>query len=203
MIWLHSHEVGFFLVQHDFTYVVRKKAPNETPQFFWRLLTKKMTTSCKSNAAFRGNMPLGVENTWQDWLENAVNMITCINTQQEKYQSSISKWLFGNAFLRGWFWCKGRHKTKTYSSSMYIKHLKPYHGGLWVNTFWHHWVKCQREEREIIIAKLGGMDMEKLMEECDALVLRKLKMLVEGWDPLLSSWNEDFKRLGLEDTRTV
>jgi len=85
--------------------------------------------------------------------------------------------------------------------SAYTKHLRPYHG--WALSKLFSASLSQMPQREAFIAKFGGVDMDELTEECDALVARKLKMLVEAWDPLLSSWKEDFERLGLEDTRRV
>ncbi|KAL7488087.1 hypothetical protein ACHAW6_013686 [Cyclotella cf. meneghiniana] len=83
----------------------------------------------------------------------------------------------------------------------YTKHLRPYHG--WALSKLFSASLTQMPEREAFIAKFGGVDRHELTEECHALVARKLKMLVEAWDPLLTSWKEDFERLGLEDTRRV
>ncbi|KAL7484708.1 hypothetical protein ACHAW6_011151 [Cyclotella cf. meneghiniana] len=55
--------LGFFLIQHDISEGVCETALNETAQFFRRPLPEKMTISYENNAAFRGYMPLGVENT--------------------------------------------------------------------------------------------------------------------------------------------
>jgi isopenicillin N synthase-like dioxygenase len=60
-----SHEIGFFLLQHDNPEYVSicKKALAETQRFFQRPLEEKMRISYENSAAFRGYMPLGVENT--------------------------------------------------------------------------------------------------------------------------------------------
>ncbi|KAL3801646.1 hypothetical protein HJC23_013151 [Cyclotella cryptica] len=85
--------------------------------------------------------------------------------------------------------------------SSYTKHLRPYHG--WALSKLFSASLSQMPEREAFIAKFGGVDMDELTEECDADVKRKLKTLVDAWDPLLSCWKEDFERMGLEDTRKV
>jgi isopenicillin N synthase-like dioxygenase len=58
-----SHEIGFFLLQHDIPECICNKALFETQQFFQRPIDHKMTISYEHSAAFRGYMPLGVENT--------------------------------------------------------------------------------------------------------------------------------------------
>ena len=35
------------------------------------------------------------------------------------------------------------------------------------------------------------------------MVAIKLKKLVKTWDPLIGKWENEFERLGLEDTRRV
>jgi len=57
------HEIGFFLLQHDIPSTVCNRALDETHQFFSRPLEEKMTISYEQSPAFRGYMPLGVENT--------------------------------------------------------------------------------------------------------------------------------------------
>jgi len=55
----------------------------------------------------------------------------------------------------------------------------------------------------VFIAKFGGIAEEELNEEYDRVIAKKLKVLVNMWDPLISSWEDEFERLGLEDTRKV
>ena len=59
----HSHEIGFFLLQHDIPNHICQKALSETNEFFSRPLKEKMIISYEKSPAFRGYMPLGVENT--------------------------------------------------------------------------------------------------------------------------------------------
>lgn len=83
----------------------------------------------------------------------------------------------------------------------YNNHLKPFHG--WALSKLFSASLTQMPEREAFIAKFGGVDLENLNDERDAEVVRKIKVLVEAWDPMLRCWKEDFERLGLEDTRRV
>ena len=80
----YSHEIGFFLLRHDIPEVVCKRALNETNTFFQRSTSEKMTISYENSPAFRGYMPIGVENTEgkvdrRDQIEFAAEY----NTQQQ------------------------------------------------------------------------------------------------------------------------
>ncbi|KAL7511751.1 hypothetical protein ACHAXN_008708 [Cyclotella atomus] len=83
----------------------------------------------------------------------------------------------------------------------YNKHLKPYHG--WALGKLFSASLTQMPEREAFIAKFGGVGVDELNEASDREVVKKLRSLVESWDPMLDCWKEDFDRLGLEDIRRV
>mmetsp|Transcript_29456 Transcript_29456/g.48314 ORF Transcript_29456/g.48314 Transcript_29456/m.48314 type:complete len:349 (+) Transcript_29456:387-1433(+) len=85
--------------------------------------------------------------------------------------------------------------------SAYSKHLSPFHGWALKKVFPAS--LSQMPERDVFIAKFGGIAEEELNEEYDRVIAKKLKVLVNMWDPLISSWEDEFERLGLEDTRKV
>ena len=57
----------------------------------------------------------------------------------------------------------------------------------------------------MFIANFGEIAEEKLNDEYGIVIARQLKVMVPTWDPLISSWKDEFERLGLglrlEDTR--
>ena len=63
LIFQCSHEIGFFLLEHDIPESVCQRALSETHQFFQRPLEEKLTISYENSRAFRGYQQLGVENT--------------------------------------------------------------------------------------------------------------------------------------------
>mmetsp|Transcript_26655 Transcript_26655/g.41817 ORF Transcript_26655/g.41817 Transcript_26655/m.41817 type:complete len:266 (+) Transcript_26655:438-1235(+) len=83
----------------------------------------------------------------------------------------------------------------------YSKHLYPFHG--WALRKVFPASLSQMPERQAFIAKFAGVSLEELNEEYDREIVKKLKSLVAAWDPLISTWEKDFERLDLEDTRKV
>mmetsp|Transcript_12139 Transcript_12139/g.29643 ORF Transcript_12139/g.29643 Transcript_12139/m.29643 type:complete len:347 (-) Transcript_12139:120-1160(-) len=85
--------------------------------------------------------------------------------------------------------------------SAYSKHLSPFHG--WALRKVFPASLSQMPDRQVFIAKFGGIDLDQLNAEVDKVIAKKLKALVATWDPLISTWKDEFERLGLEDTRRV
>ena len=56
-------------------------------------------------------------------------------------------------------------------------------------------------DRRVFIAKFGGTEVDNLDEELEGEILRKLKILVSTWEPILNTWRNAFERLDLEDMR--
>lgn len=83
----------------------------------------------------------------------------------------------------------------------YAKHLSPFHG--WALRKVFPASLASMPDRRTFIAKFGGIRVEELNEEYDRMVAIKLKKLVKTWDPLIGKWENEFERLGLEDTRRV
>jgi len=83
----------------------------------------------------------------------------------------------------------------------YEEHLSPYHG--WALRKVFPASLAQMPERRVFIAKFGGIAVEELDEEYDRAVVKRLKALVDTWDPLIRCWEEKFEVLGLEDRRRV
>jgi hypothetical protein len=83
----------------------------------------------------------------------------------------------------------------------YIKHLSPFHG--WALRKVFPASLSQMPNREVFIAKFGGIGLEELNDEYDRAIAKKLKTLINTWDPLIREWEADFARLDLEDTRRV
>jgi len=83
----------------------------------------------------------------------------------------------------------------------YTKHLKPYHGWALGKLFTAS--LTQLPVRKAFIAKFAGVDMDELNEPLDSEIVKKLRLLVGVWDPLLNCWKEDFERLNMEDVRRV
>jgi hypothetical protein len=56
-------------------------------------------------------------------------------------------------------------------------------------------------DRRVFIAKFGGTEVDNLSEELERDIVKKLKMLVSTWEPILNTWRNEFERLDLEDIR--
>ena len=95
----------------------------------------------------------------------------------------------------------GRVHPRVAAINAYDKHLSPYHG--WALRKIFPASLSQMPERQVFLAKFGGIDVTELDDEYVSLIAEKLTSLVRTWDPLLSSWKELFERLGLEDLRKV
>jgi len=96
---------------------------------------------------------------------------------------------------------RGANHPRDAAYGAYAKHLAPFHG--WALRKVFPASLSQMPARHEFIAKFGGIGVEELNEEYDRVIVRKLKVLVATWDPLIRSWEEEFERLGLEDTRRV
>ena len=84
----------------------------------------------------------------------------------------------------------------------YTKILSPFHG--WALRKLFPASLSQMPDRQAFIAKFGGVSLDELNEEYDREVVDRLKSLVAAWNPLISTtWEKDFARLNLEDTRRV
>jgi hypothetical protein len=93
---------------------------------------------------------------------------------------------------------KGRH-PKDAAVQAYDKTLSPYHGWLLQKIFPAS--LSQMPDRRVFIAKFGGTEVDDLNEELEGEIVKKLKMLVSTWEPILNTWRNEFERLDLEDTR--
>lgn len=96
---------------------------------------------------------------------------------------------------------KGGDHPKDAARVAYERHLAPYHG--WALRRVFPASLSQMPGRDAFVAKFGGIPAEELDDERDREVSKKLKALVSTWDPLIHSWEAEFERLGLEDTRRV
>lgn len=83
----------------------------------------------------------------------------------------------------------------------YEKHLSPFHGWMLQKIF--PLSLSQMPEREVFIAKFGGKEIGDLDKEYEEEIVHKLKSLVGLWEPLISTWEDEFEKLDLEDTRRV
>jgi hypothetical protein len=92
----------------------------------------------------------------------------------------------------------GRH-PKDAAVQAYEKTLSPYHGWLLQKIFPAS--LSQMPDRRVFIAKFGGTEVDNLDEELEGEILRKLKILVSTWEPILNTWRNEFERLDLEDMR--
>eukprot|EP00580_Thalassiosira_gravida_P000783 CAMPEP_0201604000 /NCGR_PEP_ID=MMETSP0492-20130828/4268_1 /ASSEMBLY_ACC=CAM_ASM_000837 /TAXON_ID=420259 /ORGANISM="Thalassiosira gravida, Strain GMp14c1" /LENGTH=359 /DNA_ID=CAMNT_0048067915 /DNA_START=124 /DNA_END=1203 /DNA_ORIENTATION=+ len=92
----------------------------------------------------------------------------------------------------------GRH-PKDVAMDAYYNTLSPYHGWLLQKVF--PLSLSQMPERQVFIAKFGGREVDELDRESEREIVKKLKMLVATWDPIINSWRYEFERLDLEDTR--
>lgn len=95
----------------------------------------------------------------------------------------------------------GANHPRDAAYDAYAKHLGPFHG--WALRKVFPASLSQMPERDVFIAKFGGIDLEELDDEIDRVIAKKLKALVNAWDPLIGRWEEEYDRLGLEDTRRV
>ena len=93
---------------------------------------------------------------------------------------------------------KGRH-PKDAAVLAYDKTLSPYHGWLLQKIFPAS--LSQMPDRRVFIAKFGGMEVDNLNEELEREIVKKLKMLVSTWEPILNTWRNEFERLDMEDIR--
>lgn len=93
----------------------------------------------------------------------------------------------------------GRH-PKDAALDAYNKILSPYHGWMLQKAF--PLSLSQMPDRQVFIAKFGGMDsVDDLDEEYEREIVKKLQSLVSTWEPIINTWREEFMRLDLEDTR--
>ena len=92
----------------------------------------------------------------------------------------------------------GRH-PKDAAVQAYDKTLSPYHGWLLQKIFPAS--LSQMPDRRVFIAKFGGTEVDNLSEELERDIVKKLKMLVSTWEPILNTWRNEFERLDLEDIR--
>ena len=83
----------------------------------------------------------------------------------------------------------------------YTNTLRKYHG--WALRKLFPATISQMPDRHEFIANIGGVTVDELNEEVDAEVVSKLQSLVSAWDPLITTWEQDFARLNLEDVRRV
>ena len=90
---------------------------------------------------------------------------------------------------------------KAAASGAYQKHLSPYHGWMLQKVFPASFQGMP--DRQTFIAKFGGREAGDLNEEDEKEIVKKLKMLVTMWEPIVNTWRDEFERLDLEDTRRV
>ena len=83
----------------------------------------------------------------------------------------------------------------------YTKHLSPYHG--WALRKVFPASLSHMPDRQTFLAKFGGIKIDELTDDYSRDISRKLRSLIATWKPLLSSWKDEFDRLGLEDMRRV
>lgn len=81
----------------------------------------------------------------------------------------------------------------------YDKHLSPFHGWMLQKIF--PLSLSQLPDREVFIAKFGGMDKIDLNERYEREIVEKLRDLVKVWEPLIGVWKEEFERMDMEDVR--
>lgn len=85
--------------------------------------------------------------------------------------------------------------------SAYTRHLSPFHG--WALRKVFPASLSHMPDRQTFLAKFGGIGIDELTDDHSREISRKLRSLIATWKPLLSSWKDEFDRLGLEDTRRV
>ena len=83
----------------------------------------------------------------------------------------------------------------------YTRHLSPYHG--WALRKVFPASLSHMPDRQTFLAKFGGIKIDELTDDYSRDISRKLRSLIATWKPLLSSWKDEFDRLGLEDMRRV
>ena len=81
----------------------------------------------------------------------------------------------------------------------YKKHLLPFHGWMLQRIF--PMSLSQMPEREVFIAKFGGMETKDLTEVYEREICDKLSDLIKTWEPLIGVWKEQFQRMDMEDMR--
>ncbi|KAL3786578.1 hypothetical protein ACHAWO_000732 [Cyclotella atomus] len=81
----------------------------------------------------------------------------------------------------------------------YNEHLLPYHGWMLQKIF--PMSLSQMPEKDVFIAKFGGMERQYLNEVYEKEIVGKLSDLVRIWEPLISAWKEEFERMDMEDVR--
>ncbi len=94
----------------------------------------------------------------------------------------------------------GQHPRDAAMDS-YQKNLSPYHGWMLQKVF--PMSLSQMPDREMFIAKFGGVEINALKDEKKEEIVKQLKSLVSTWDPILKTWKNEFERLNLEDVRRV
>ena len=92
----------------------------------------------------------------------------------------------------------GQH-PKDAAMKAYYKTLSPYHGWLLQKLFPAS--LTQMPDRKVFIAKFGGIEVDYLDEEYEKEIVRKLKSLVNIWEPIINTWRNEYERLDLEDIR--
>lgn len=85
--------------------------------------------------------------------------------------------------------------------SAYAKHLSPFHG--WALRKVFPASLSQMPKRDVFIATFGEISEEELNDEYDKMIIKKIRALLNAWDPLLRTWEGEYERLGLEDMRRV
>ena len=81
----------------------------------------------------------------------------------------------------------------------YDKHLSPFHGWMLQKIF--PLSLSQMPDRQVFIAKFGGMERIHLNEQYEREIVEKLRDLVKVWEPLIGVWKEEFERMDMEDVR--
>mmetsp|Transcript_21446 Transcript_21446/g.45837 ORF Transcript_21446/g.45837 Transcript_21446/m.45837 type:complete len:369 (+) Transcript_21446:112-1218(+) len=92
----------------------------------------------------------------------------------------------------------GQH-PKDAAMDAYYKTLSPYHGWLLQKAF--PLSLSQMPRREAFIAYFGGREIEEFDAELEGVIVKKLERLVATWEPIIRTWEDEFRRLDLEDTR--
>jgi hypothetical protein len=81
----------------------------------------------------------------------------------------------------------------------YNKHLLPFHGWMLQKVF--PLSLSQMPERQVFIAKFGGMESKDLNDTNEREIVEKLGDLVKTWEPLIGAWKEEFAKMDMEDVR--
>lgn len=83
----------------------------------------------------------------------------------------------------------------------YEEHLLPFHGWMLQKIF--PLSLSQMPDKEVFIAKFGGMERHDLNEQYEREIVDKLSELIKTWGPLISIWKEEFEIMDMEDVRRV